>query len=493
VKNIGSEITAGGNLVLVSGGDQQYQVAKLNSGKDLIINSGGAINFEGVKDSHQENHSKSNSSLAWNSMSGKGNTDETLRQSELIAKGAVAINAVDGLHIEVKQVNQQTVSQAIDAMVKADPDLAWLKDAEKRGDVDWKLIKETHDSYKYSSSSLGQGAMLAIIIIVTVLTAGAASGAVGAMASAQAGTTMAAATAGTAATATAAATSGTVAGLGNVMATAALTSMASTAAVSVINNKGNLGKTVKDVFSSNNLKNAVIASVTAGMIDYADQSWFTGAGDAANGGSKVITAGATQNPGYAAKMLQPENWANTLLRSGTHALINGGVTTAVSGGSFGSNLAGAVVGEGIDLGAAFGNKVVGDLAGELHIAPELVQKVVLHAVLGGLISKATGGDFASGAIAGGVAEGLTPIANNYLADYVSDRFAAADLTQAGSQAKITTGQLIGLIASSMAGGSAATGSLIGGAGEKYNNEQHHNVVEEVEAEIRHSEGLPVPP
>jgi hypothetical protein len=140
-----------------------------------------------------------------------------------------------------------------------------------------------------------------------------------------------------------------------------------------------------------------------------------------------------------------------------------------------------------------GNKVVGDLAGELHIAPELVQKVVLHAVLGGLISKATGGDFSSGAIAGGVAEGLTPIANNYLAQYVSDRFSAADLTEAGSQAKITTAQLIGLIASSMAGGSAATGSLIGGAGEKYNNEQHHNPVEEVEAEIRHSEGLPIPP
>ena len=179
VTNISSEITSGGDMVLVSGGNQHYQAAKINSGDDLIIKSGGSIAFDAVKDLHQESHEKSNTSLAWNSMSGKGKTDETLRQSELIAKGAVAINAVDGLHIEVKQVNQQTVSQAIDAMVKADPDLAWLKDAEKRGDVDWKLIKETHDSYKYSSSSLGQGAMLAIIIVATVLTAGAASAAVG--------------------------------------------------------------------------------------------------------------------------------------------------------------------------------------------------------------------------------------------------------------------------------------------------------------------------
>ena len=303
VTNISSEITSGGNLVLVSGGDQQYQVAKLNSGKDLTINSGGAINFEGVKDLHQESHEKSNTSLAWNSMSGKGKTDETLRQSELIAKGNLVVNAVDGLHIDVKQVNQQTVSQAIDAMVKADPDLAWLKDAEKRGDVDWKLIKETHDSYKYSSSSLGQGAMLAIMIVATVLTAGAASAAVGSAAGAGVGSGTAMAAGGSTAMVEAGTAVGTAAaGWGNVAATAALTSLAGTAAVSVINNKGNLGNTVKDTFSSNSLKNALIASVTAGIIDYADQNWFASAGDAANGGSKVITAGPTQNPGYASSM-----------------------------------------------------------------------------------------------------------------------------------------------------------------------------------------------
>ncbi|MEE4755479.1 hemagglutinin repeat-containing protein, partial [Pseudomonas alliivorans] len=48
VKNIGSEITTGGDLVLASGGDQKYQVAKLESGNDLTIESGGAVTFEGV-------------------------------------------------------------------------------------------------------------------------------------------------------------------------------------------------------------------------------------------------------------------------------------------------------------------------------------------------------------------------------------------------------------------------------------------------------------
>lgn len=102
VTNIGSEIKTGADLLLISGGDQTYQAAKLDSGKDLTLNSGGAISFEGVKDLHQESHEKSNSSLAWTSAKGKGNTDETLRQSELVAKGDVAINAVNGLHIDVK-------------------------------------------------------------------------------------------------------------------------------------------------------------------------------------------------------------------------------------------------------------------------------------------------------------------------------------------------------------------------------------------------------
>ncbi|WP_430539759.1 hemagglutinin repeat-containing protein, partial [Pseudomonas mandelii] len=86
VKYIGSEITTGGNLTLVSGGDQRYQVAKLNSGKDITLDSGGAITFEAVKDSHQESHDKSSNSWAWTSMENKGQVDETLRQSQLIAK-----------------------------------------------------------------------------------------------------------------------------------------------------------------------------------------------------------------------------------------------------------------------------------------------------------------------------------------------------------------------------------------------------------------------
>ena len=86
-------ITTGGDLTLESGGDQRYQAAKLESGKNITLDSGGSITFEAVKDLHKEDHSKSKSSMAWSSMSGKGRTDETLRQTQMVAAGAIAITA----------------------------------------------------------------------------------------------------------------------------------------------------------------------------------------------------------------------------------------------------------------------------------------------------------------------------------------------------------------------------------------------------------------
>ena len=103
-----------------------------------------------------------------------------MRQSQLIAQGQTVIQAVNGLKIDVKQVNQQTVSQTIDTMVKADPQLAWIKDAEKRGDVDWRQVKEIHDSFKYSNSGLGPASQIIIAIVMAAVVGPMAMGAVGA-------------------------------------------------------------------------------------------------------------------------------------------------------------------------------------------------------------------------------------------------------------------------------------------------------------------------
>ncbi|WP_413697266.1 hemagglutinin repeat-containing protein, partial [Pseudomonas sp. Pseusp11] len=424
VKNVGSEIQTGGSLALISVGDQRYQGAKLNSGGDLNLSSGGSITFEAVKDLHDESHTKSDNNAFWVSAKGKGNTDETLRQSELTAQGQVTINAVNGLHIDLKQIDQDTVAQSIDAMVKADPSLAWIKDAEQRGDVDWRQVKEIHESFKYNTSGLGPASKVIIAILMSAILGPAGLG------------------------------------LGGVEGAAEI-SLATTAVTSLIDEKGNLGSALKDTFSSGSLKNAAVAGITAGVLDYADTNWF---GDA--GGSTVTSAGPLQDANYTSDMLSWSNAEQALLRAGGHALINGGISTVINGGSFGKNLSSAALGEAINLGAAAGNKAIGDITNDIS------SKLIMHALLGGLLSKAAGQDFASGVVAGGVAEGLTPLVNAALSNYVSKIFDANNLSLQGSQAKITTAQLIGLVSGAMAGGDPNIGALIGGTAEKYNDQGH---------------------
>ncbi|WP_404940735.1 DUF637 domain-containing protein [Pseudomonas amygdali] len=421
VKNIGSEITTGGDLLLSSGGDQKYQAAKLKSGKDLTIESGGAVTFEGVKDLHQESHEKSKSDLAWNSSKGKGNTDETLRQSELVAKGEVAIRAVEGLKIDIKQVDQQSVSQTIDAMVKADPQLAWLKDAEQRGDVDWRQIKEVHDSFKYNNSSLGQGAMLAIIIIVTALTAGA-----GTFATAGAAAGSAASGAATAAgiSTTTAAAIGTAA---NTAVVAGLTSATSQAVISTINNKGNIGATFKDVTSSSSLKGYLTSAAMAGMM-----------------------------PGYDPTSLgfNLQSAQAVLMKSASDAFVN----TVINGGSYSDNLGNALAGQASNIGMAVGFKSVGGWAlGKYEDGS--IQKVLAHALMGGLVAEATGSDFKTGAMAAGANEALINVISN--------------MVGGDKNLEVMASQLTGIVAAAAVNGDVAKGAEVAKYATTYNRQLHY--------------------
>jgi filamentous hemagglutinin len=355
VIHVGSGIKTGGNLSLVSGGDQLYQRAKLDSGNDLTLTSGGAVTFEAVKDLHQESHVENDSDLAWFSMKGEGRTDETVRQSELTAQGNLVINAVQGLKIDVKKVDQQTVSQTIEAMVTADPQLAWLKTAEQRGDVDWRQVAEIHESFKYDNAGLGPAAQIAVAIL---------------MAWAVGPTVMVAATEAGAAASIAAA------------AGAVATSASTTAAVSVVNNRGNLGAVLKEVTSSDSLKGYAISGITAGLTD----GYF----DALTGTAGKVPALTLQGIGGFA--------ANQALQGVTSTALSKALG---QGGSVNEALKGAL----FNTLAATAFNLVGDYTAGV-IETGTPSKVVIHAMVGGLLAKATGGDFKTGALAAGVNEAV---------------------------------------------------------------------------------------
>ena len=442
VRNVGSSITTGGDLTLVSEGDQLYQKARLESGGDLILDSGGAITFEAVKDLDQESHEKSSNSWAWTSAKGKGKTDETLKQSELIAQGDLVIQAVGGLKIDIKEVNRQSVSQTIDAMVKADPELAWLKEAEARGDVDWRQVKEVHDSFKYSHSGLGGPAAMVIAIVVAYLTAGAASGLAASVGSSAAG----AAGAAGASTATAAAV-GTAA---QAATTAVVSSVASNAAISTINNRGNLGAVFKDVTSSDNLKGYATTAITAGFTSGMLDSAFGVKGDNIN---KVTKGFDLSKPGDIAKF-------GSYL--GAQGAVQALAQTAIQGGSLGDNLQTALTAQVQHLLQASVFKNVGDFAEKANWAEGSPEKVALHAVIGGLLSEATGGDFKTGALAAG--------ANELLIEQLSG------VIKGDKRLEQTVSQLIGVAAATATGGDMAKAAELAKNATAYNRQLHEDQI-----------------
>ncbi|HBP5108280.1 TPA: hemagglutinin, partial [Pseudomonas aeruginosa] len=401
VKAVGSQISSGGDLTLLSGGDQTYQGAKLESGNDLAIVSGGAVTFEAVKDLHQESHEKSKGDLAWQSSKGKGQTDETVRQSQIVAQGNLAIKAVEGLKIDLKHIDQKTVSQTIDAMVQADPQLAWLKEAEQRGDVDWRMVQEVHDSWKYSNSGLGAAPSLAIAIV-------------------------------------AAAYLGPVYG-----------AMASNLATGTINNGGDFGKGLKFATSSNALKGYAVAGATAYLVSPQLDEMFGVSTDNVNKVTKGFDLSTMSGLGGFA----------------TYSIIQGlsqaGMQTAAFGGSFADNLGDAMAGQATNLAMAAGFNLIGDWAdGKFDSGSP--QKVMVHALMGGLLAQATGGDFKTGAMAAGANKALVNVLSN----------------MAGGEEKLElmASQLTGLLAATVVDGDVAKGAEIAKNATAYNQQAHRDAL-----------------
>ncbi|MGC3079325.1 DUF637 domain-containing protein, partial [Pseudomonas aeruginosa] len=343
VKAVGSQISSGGDLTLLSGGDQTYQGAKLESGNDLAIVSGGAVTFEAVKDLHQESHEKSKGDLAWQSSKGKGQTDETVRQSQIIAQGNLAIKAVEGLKIDLKHIDQKTVSQTIDAMVQADPQLAWLKEAEQRGDVDWRMVQEVHDSWKYSNSGLGAAPSLAIAIV-------------------------------------AAAYLGPVYG-----------AMASNLAIGTINNGGDLGKGLQQATSADSLKGYAIAAATAYLVSPQLDKAFGVSSDNINKVTKGFKLSTVEGIGGFAAYSIAQGFAQSVMQQ------------AAYGGSYIDNLGNAMAGQARNLGMAVGFNFIGDSVKYPDGSPP---KIMAHALMGGLLAEASGSDFKTGAAAAGANEAM---------------------------------------------------------------------------------------
>ncbi|HGT4303996.1 TPA: DUF637 domain-containing protein [Neisseria meningitidis] len=364
------ETTLGGAVIRAGVGEQARADAK--------------IILEGIKTTiHNETVSSSKSTL-WQKQAGRGSNIETLQLPSFTGPVAPVLSAPGGYIVDIPKGNLKT---EIEKLAKQ-PEYAYLKQLQVAKNINWNQVQLAYDKWDYKQEGMTPAAAAVVVIVVTVLTYGAlsapaAAGTAGA-AGAGAGGAAAGTAAGTGVAAGTAATTGVAAGTSAAAITtaagkAALASLASQAAVSLINNKGDINHTLKELGKSSTVRQAATAAVTAGVLQ---------------GISGLNTQAAEAVSKHFHSPAAGKLTAN-LINSTAAASVH----TAINGGSLKDNLGDAALG-------AIVSTVHGEVASKIkfNLSEDYIAHKIAHAVAGCASAVANKGKCRDGAIGAAVGE-----------------------------------------------------------------------------------------
>ncbi|HAV2278862.1 TPA: filamentous hemagglutinin N-terminal domain-containing protein [Serratia marcescens] len=373
VTNKVTEFTAAGNITLMSRDDSTYEASKIAAGQNArLISTHGQVNFRAVKNTSFE-QTVSNSKGFFIKQANKGYEDNKWVLPSIHTGGALTVEAAKGVSADVKVKNGQALQSAIDALGNT-PGTTWVKDLNKRNDVQWSKVKDAYDSWDYKSQHLNPAVAAVIAIAAAAVTAGSSLAA-------------------TAASSVSGAVGGGAVTSGAV--TAGMSSLASQAAVALVENQGNLSKTLQALGSNENVKATATAMAIGGALN---------GFDSAMGWSKDA-AGKPLNPNNV-KLPQLSNgdWSKVAQRVAGQSVISSSLNTAINGGSFKDNLTNALLANIGSQVQAEGANLIGDNGEVLGAAG----KSVSHAVLAGVAAEIGKGN-AKGAAAGALAAELAGV------------------------------------------------------------------------------------
>lgn len=370
VTNKITEFTAAGNITLMSRDDSTYEASKIAAGQNARLTSThGQVNFRAVKNTSFE-QTVSNSKGFFIKQANKGYEDNKWVLPSIHTGGVLIVEAAKGVSADVKVKNGQALQSAIDALGNT-PGTTWVKDLNKRNDVQWSKVKDAYDSWDYKSQHLNPAVAAVIAIAAAAVTAGSSLAA-------------------TAASSVSGAVGGGAVTSGAV--TAGMSSLASQAAVALVENQGNLSKTLQALGSNENVKATATAMAIGGALN---------GFDSAMGWSKDA-AGKPLNPNNV-KLPQLSNgdWSKVAQRVAGQSVISSSLNTAINGGSFKDNLTNALLANIGSQVQAEGANLIGDNGDVLGAAG----KSVSHAVVAGIAAEIGRGD-GKGAAAGALAAEL---------------------------------------------------------------------------------------
>jgi filamentous hemagglutinin len=253
-----------------SGGDTLMQGTQVNAAWGSSIEAGvgeraradARIILEGVRTTVQQSRTAKSDYVVWQSMSGSGSTTQTMALPSFAGGGT--FTAPGGISVQIPDGDFKSQITSLSSQ----PGMGYLNDLTTRKDVNWQAVKLANDQWNYSQQGLTPVGAALIGLAVAMATGGAGASLLGT-------TTTTVTTVGGVATSTAVTTLGSttlavngVATVAGAMANAAFTSLAAQASITLINNKGDVGKTLKELGNSHTVKNMIIAAGVAGVTTY---------------------------------------------------------------------------------------------------------------------------------------------------------------------------------------------------------------------------------
>lgn len=367
-----TEFIAGGNLSLLSRDDSTYEASKIEAKKNATLTStSGKVSFLAVKNTTFE-QTVSTSKGFYIRQANKGYSEGKWVLPSVHAGGKLTVNAASGISADIKAKNGQALQGAITAL-GALPGTEWLKGLNTRSDVQWNTVKDAYDSWNYKSQSLNPAVAAVIAIAAAAVTAGTGLAAL-------AGNSAVTATGVTGATASAAVYGSAYAGM---------TSLVSQAAVALVENQGNLSKTLSALGSSSSVKSLATSMVIGGALA---------------GFDKVMNVEVPPDKAKLPVLVRNEDWGKVVQRVAGQSVISSSLNTTINGGSFKDNLTNALL-------ANIGNQINAEGAGLIGDNGEVLGipgRALSHAVVAGISAEIGRGD-GKGAAAGALAAELAGV------------------------------------------------------------------------------------
>jgi hypothetical protein len=387
--SIGSTLLSDQKIEIGVGNKTELQGATVEAQQIAFIqtdpNKAGVLILGGSTDSTQTSHTEKTETMGlYQEMKGKGSTTETLNQTLL--KGNVSFDNALKITVQIPDTQSgQELKTAINALVSQSggTGLEYLNQLAANPNIKWDQIALANEKWSYDQAGLTPaGAALVSIAMAVVTGPGAASFASGLTTSGAMSAAMA----------------------------AGMTSLASQAAVALINNQGDIGKTLDQLGSEESIKGLLTTMVTAGALAGLDKALGFDSTQTPTGQSG---AGASGVNGIATSQATNQ-FTQNLLKNITNNIAGSAIDAAINGKAFDEKtltnaLSSALITAGMAQGAnSIHNAVDGG------ILNSFTQKMA-HAVLGCAGGAATAGNM-SGCAPGAVGAVVGEMAAEYYMD-----------------------------------------------------------------------------